>query len=92
MDAIIKEIEQIALVINNIEYKAYKVLLTNSGTITIISKDNDFSDIPNYIEKLISENETLSDYYNFINNHYFINPFIQKGEGNPGGPPSPISV
>ena len=71
MDAIIKEIEQIALVINDIEYKAYKVLLTNSGTITIISKDNDFSDIPSYIEKLISENETLAEYYDFINNHYF---------------------
>ena len=71
MDAIIKEIEKIALVINDIEYKAYKVLLTNSGTITIISRDNDFSGIPFYIEKLISENETLSDYYDFINNHYF---------------------
>jgi exodeoxyribonuclease-5 len=71
MDAIIKEIEEVVLLINEIPYKAYKVQLTNTGRITILSKDNDFSDIPLYIEKLISENNTLAEYYDFINNHYF---------------------
>ena len=71
MDAIIKEINQTEITIGQLKYKAYNVTLTNSGIITILSKDNDFSAIPDYIEELISDNETMAKYYDFINNHYF---------------------
>lgn len=50
MEAVIAEIQDTYFIFGDIPYRGYDITLTNGGTIKVLSENNDFSKIPEFIK------------------------------------------